>query len=281
MELNKILFPAPKPSYTENLFSGEIIWVPRNKHKFLPPIPCLFLSSARGSSKVLIYFHGNAEDLGTSYELLCHLSSALRMHVIGMEYPGYGVYKGQCSELRLLQDTEDLYDYLTTTMQISGSNLILFGRSIGTGPATWLASHKQVGCLLLMSGYTSIRQVAKNIVGKLLMYFIKDRFRNIDWIKQITIPTFIVHGQSDTLISYEQSVELHKNCKSPNTLLLPENMNHNEFDFFDDLTIPFSIFLTQCGISVEFHDSGLLEFPSDVFISPYESRSGSQVSNIC
>jgi len=278
MELNKLLFPAPRPSYSTNLFSGEIIWIPRSKFKMHPPIPCLFLSTARGSSKVLIYFHGNAEDLGTSYELLCHLSSALRMHVIGVEYPGYGVYRGQSSELRILQDVEDLYEYLTTKMRIPSHNLILFGRSIGTGPATWLASQKQVGCLLLMSGYTCIRQVAKSIAGKLLMYFIKDRFRNIDWIKKVTSPTFIVHGQSDTLIPFEQSIALHRNLKAPNSLLLPENMNHNEFDFFDDLTIPFSIFLTQCGITVEYTDSGYLEFPSEVFISPYDSEYTNRLS---
>lgn len=82
---------------------------------------------------------------------------------------------------------------------------------------------------------------------------------------------FIVHGQSDTLIPYEESIKLHKNCKSFCSLLLPETMNHNEFDFFDDLTIPFSTFLLQCGISFEFSiENGFLNFPSDLFTPPNE-----------
>ena len=65
--------------------------------------------------------------------------------------------------------------------------------------------------------------------------------------------------------------KLHKNCKSFCSLLLPETMNHNEFDFFDDLTIPFSTFLLQCGISFEFSiENGFLNFPSDLFTPPNE-----------
>jgi pimeloyl-ACP methyl ester carboxylesterase len=203
-----------------------------------------------------------------SYELLCHLSNALRMHVIGVEYPGYGVYGGQSNEKRILQDAESVYDYLINQLKITEDQIILFGRSIGTGPATWLASEKKVGALLLMSGYTSIRQVAKSIAGKFLMYFIKDRFRNIDWIKKVTVPVFIVHGQSDTLIPYQHSLELHRNCKGPNSLLLPENMNHNEFDFFDDLTIPFSLFLSKFGLNTDFESPGRIEFPSELFSDP-------------
>lgn len=283
MEFNRLLFPAPKPSYSANLFPGEFIAIPRKVSKGPTPIPCLFLSTARGSSKTMIYFHGNAEDLGMSYELLCHLSSALRMHVIGVEYPGYGIYKGKCTEKKILSDSGDIYNYLTQVMGVKGEDIILFGRSIGTGPATWLASEKKVGGLLLMSGYTCIREVAKSIAGKVFMYFIKDRFRNIDWIKKVTVPVFIVHGQSDTLIPYDQSIRLYKNCNSPSSLLLPESMNHNEFDFFDDLTIPFSIFLTQCGITYEFGpDNGFIKFPADIFFQydkPEDSTLRSETFN--
>lgn len=45
-----------------------------------------------GSSKIFVYFHANAEDLGRSYKLLTFIHKYLQMHVIAMEYPGYGVY---------------------------------------------------------------------------------------------------------------------------------------------------------------------------------------------
>ena len=46
-----------------------------------------------GSSKLLIYFHANAEDLGTSYQFLNYLRQILRINIIAPEYPGYGIYQ--------------------------------------------------------------------------------------------------------------------------------------------------------------------------------------------
>ena len=55
-------------------------------------IPCLFMRYESGSSKIFLYFHANAEDLGRSYKLLTYIHKYLQVHVIAMEYPGYGVY---------------------------------------------------------------------------------------------------------------------------------------------------------------------------------------------
>ena len=45
-----------------------------------------------GASKVLLYFHGNAEDVGLSADLLDHLMPTLKIHILAVEYPGYGIY---------------------------------------------------------------------------------------------------------------------------------------------------------------------------------------------
>jgi hypothetical protein len=58
------------------------------------PIPCMYLPYSQGSSKILIYFHGNAEDVGLATELLDYVRSLLRVHVLAIEYPGYGIYDG-------------------------------------------------------------------------------------------------------------------------------------------------------------------------------------------
>ena len=55
-------------------------------------IPCLFLKYESGSSKIFLYFHANAEDLGRAYRFLTYIHVYLKMHVIAVEYPGYGVY---------------------------------------------------------------------------------------------------------------------------------------------------------------------------------------------
>ena len=122
---------------------------------------------------------------------------------------------------------------------------------MGSGPGTELAATRNPGILLLMSAYTSIRSVAKSIAGKMLQYVIAERFRNLDLIKEVTCPTFLIHGQKDNLIPFSHSEELHAACQGPCSLILPKEMDHNEFDFFEDLSQPFYLFLLQCGISVQ------------------------------
>jgi len=55
-------------------------------------LPCLFLPYLKGSTKLIIFFHGNAEDIGISYEMLDHMRTALKINVLAVEYPGYGIY---------------------------------------------------------------------------------------------------------------------------------------------------------------------------------------------
>jgi hypothetical protein len=38
--------------------------------KMIHHIPCLFLPSEDKASKMIIYFHGNAEDIGLAFDLL-------------------------------------------------------------------------------------------------------------------------------------------------------------------------------------------------------------------
>mmetsp|Transcript_267 Transcript_267/g.279 ORF Transcript_267/g.279 Transcript_267/m.279 type:complete len:272 (+) Transcript_267:22-837(+) len=268
MELNSFIFPAPSPSYTVISFPGELLKIPRLKGK-RQGIPCIFLPFSRGSSKILLYFHGNAEDLGQAYEMLNHTRNTLMVHVLALEYPGYGIYKGKPSASRILEDSENVFNYLTNVLKISPTNIFIFGRSIGAGPAVWLGAEKNPGALLLMSAYTSIRAVAKNIAGSLLMYFVKERFRNIDLMPKVKCPCFLVHGQNDTLIPYQHSQILHELCGGPSNLLLPSKMDHNGFDFFEDLTLPFTAFLIHCGISTvpESLQNAFISFPDELFYS--------------
>ena len=78
-----------------------------------------------------------------------------------MEYPGYGIYDGSPDAYQILIDAETVYDYLTKVLSIPESSIILFGRSIGTGPATYLASKNNPCSLLLMSPFKSIRDIVK------------------------------------------------------------------------------------------------------------------------
>ena len=126
-----------------------------------------------------------------------------------MEYPGYGLYKGTATEAQILEDAEIVYDFLMSNLRIQPHQIILFGRSIGSGPSTYLASKKNVGALILMSPFTSIRSVVRDLAGSWAQFLIKERFNNLEAISKVICPTFLVHGQRDSLISYLHSEKLH------------------------------------------------------------------------
>ena len=55
----------------------------------------MFLPCSQKSSKIMLFFHGNGEDIGLAKELLEYISSIIRVHIIAVEYPGYGIYQGK------------------------------------------------------------------------------------------------------------------------------------------------------------------------------------------
>ncbi len=56
--------------------------IPPGQKNILPAIPCLYLEYAKGSDKIMIYFHGNAEDIGYSFELADSLRRELKVFFI-------------------------------------------------------------------------------------------------------------------------------------------------------------------------------------------------------
>jgi hypothetical protein len=72
---------------------------------------------------------------------------------------------------------------------------------MGGGPASFLAGNFNPGALLLMSTYTSIRQVAGDGFG-FLKYFVSERFENLKMVQRCKMPTFILHGQADEVIAF-------------------------------------------------------------------------------
>jgi esterase/lipase len=257
MELDWLVFPTPDTSYTTEKSNGELIYVSKKLKKegseefeIERSIPCLYLRSTNNSicPKYALFFHGNAEDINLAYEILNHIRFTLSINVLAPEYPGYGIYPGRPSQDQIFEDSLIVYEYLTETLKVSSNNIIIFGRSLGTSPSTYLASKREVTALILISPMMSIQYVVRDILGKLVSYTMKDKFENYKMIEFVSCPILIIHGQNDTLIKYYHSTELYNKAKAPCELILPENMDHNEFDFFQEFSEPLLDFISRNAI---------------------------------
>ena len=199
-----------------------------------------------------------------------------------MEYPGYGIYKGRASSQKLLQDAYIVYNYITKSGW-AAENIMLLGRSIGSGPATWLAMKHKVGGLVLISPYTSIKSAAKYLLGSFFSFFIADRFHNIKYIAKCQCPALIIHGRGDMMLPYTMSEmlfdKLNPEVKSLSRLFISESMEHNSYNMKEDVIKPLKLF--KWAIFEKYIDilnCQLPTFTPDLFATPldinYTSKRG-------
>lgn len=217
-----------------------------------------------GSSKLIIYFHANAEDLGLCYDMLDHIRQTMRINLLIPEYPGYGIYtkvrkaknKRRSYELvdgegeqpltpsseQIRQDAECVYHFIVNTFPfIEERDIILMGRSMGSGPAIHLGGKFSPNSLIVVSPYTSIKNLAYEKVS-FLSSFIQEQFNNEEAIKKVSQETKVlfIHGKKDMLIPHSHSEQLRANLDPSiqSELSLSDQMTHNEFEFFIDLIRP-------------------------------------------
>merc|ERR1719414_2538288 len=144
-----------------------------------------------------------------------------KMNVMAVEYPGYGLLSHLHScEASVKETVLTAFRFILDELKVAYEQIILFGRSMGSGPTVYLASRFPVGGLILVAAFASVREAAKSLVGGLLARVLEERFPNIALIGNVSCPTLIIHGEKDSLVSPSHSVALFKNCRAPRKLLI-------------------------------------------------------------
>ena len=137
------------------------------------------------------------------------MSEYLNVNVMIIEYPGYGLYtgNGNASEAKINADSEYVYRFILQDTGMDEKNILIFGRSMGGGPACFIASNFNPGALMLMSRYTSIKAVTADKVG-FFKFLVAERFTNLEAVKKAIMPTFILHGMADDVIPFHHGQTL-------------------------------------------------------------------------
>ena len=172
---------------------------------------------------VILYSHGNAEDLGHLIPFLDETSER-GFQIIAYDYPGYGLSEGKPSESGCYEAIDATYQYLVKELKIDPTRIVVWGRSLGTGPSCYLASRSPVGGLLLETPFLSAFRTITEI--PVLPW---DRFRNLDRLSSIKCPSLVVHGDSDEVIPFRHGKRVHQGLPEPKSFLKIENASHNDF----------------------------------------------------
>ena len=217
-------------------------------------IPCLYYRYCLGSNKLILYFHANAEDLGMISIIISQLSQYLKVNVLAVEYPGYGIYKGNPTSSLLYEDADIIYNYIEERLNYKPKDVFVMGRSIGSGPACYIAANKPIGGLILVSAFKSIKAVVKSAFGKLAAFFIAERFKNIELIKKIECPILFIHGKKDKMIPIEHCLDMAEVCKAlgkKHEIQINEEMGHNNVSTLQDVCMPFVKFIKKFNIEIK------------------------------
>jgi abhydrolase domain-containing protein 17 len=170
----------------------------------------------------ILYSHGNAVTLGDVYPELVDFQS-WGFSVFSYDYRGYGLSAGKPSVAKAYADADAAYDYLVNTLKVSPDRIIIFGRSVGSGPSTYLASRHPIAGLILESAFTSTFRVVVPI--KILPF---DKFPNQERLAQIRRPILVIHGTQDQVIPFSHGQVLYQTAHDPKTFLQIDGADHND-----------------------------------------------------
>jgi len=233
--MSSLLFQPPRPT---RLKESKLVWL---NTKYGSRIPGFYLERSKGAI-TLLYSHANAEDLGTVYPWIKFLSKSLDVNIFAYDYSGYGLSSKydnnigkeperlQPSEDHCYADIDAAFHYLTVERRISSSNIVLYGRSLGSGPSCYLASRlafegRSIAGLILHAPFLSVFRIIIESGCTLP----GDKFPNIDRAPDIRCPVFVIHGTKDKIVPITHGERILEAvppqfCAKP---LFIEGMGHN------------------------------------------------------
>ena len=148
-----------------------------------------------GQPHALLYWGGNGEAVAAGAEVfakgLPHYSTYL------IDYRGYGRSSGVPTESGILSDALLIYD----TIKAKHQSVSLFGRSLGTGVACYVASQRPADKLVLVTPYDSIENVARDRYPIFpLSLLVKDKYDSLSRVPLIKADTIILIAEHDTVV---------------------------------------------------------------------------------
>jgi len=224
-----IYFPdrsRPNP-VAAGLEGVEVIAVQPEKESF--SLEGWYIAPRDPGKKVILYFHGN----GGSIKLRAPRAKALADAGYGVllaEYRGYGGNPGKPSEDGFYADAVAYYNWLVQQGNYRDQDIVIYGESLGTGVASWLASIKpNFAGVILEAPYTSMTDLARlRFLFLPVDLLLKDRYTTHARLSAITSPMLILHGQRDMVVPVRHGQRVFDLAHQPKSIKIFPSAGHND-----------------------------------------------------
>ena len=186
-----------------------------------------------GKAEIVLYFHGNAGDL-SNWQFIAEDFVSIGYNFLIIDYREYGKSSGEITEAGLYEDAEAAYRWIISKGFLQ-QDIIIYGRSIGTGVAADLASKHAIKGLILESPYMSLKKLANQKAPYLLpSLFLQFHFNNIDKINSVKSPILFFHGAKDSLIPVSHTNELYEKFEGKKSRVIIQEGTHNDLNSFSE-----------------------------------------------
>lgn len=193
----RMRLPAPR---TAGLADGERVEVATSDGVVLSGwyLPARGASRLTGPAPGLIWFYGNMETVAALGPVIGWLRPPA-VAVLALDYRGYGENAGRPSEAGLYLDAEAAWAYLASRRDVDPARIAVYGRSVGSVPALYLATTHPVRSVVLDSPFSSAADMARLHYGFLPPFLVRLSMNNLERARRLEAPLLVFHGTADRI----------------------------------------------------------------------------------
>ena len=176
----------------------------------------------------VVYFHGNGGNLSVWSDVLVGIVEH-GYEVIAVDYRGFGLSTGTPTEHGLYRDVDATVDAVNGKLRRANVPLVYWGRSIGTAMAAYAASRRAPDGVILEAGFPNARAIFQDSPVMLALTLLATyRFPTADWMREVTAPALVLHGDQDSVIPYSLGQRLYESLPGPKRFVTIAGGDHND-----------------------------------------------------
>jgi uncharacterized protein len=175
----------------------------------------------------LLLCHGNAGNIGDRV-LHAELLTAVGFDVMLFDYSGYGRSAGSPDEDQTYRDARAARECLLRQPRVDPARVYYLGESLGGAIAIELAvAHPPAG-LVLLSTFTSVRDMARAHYKVIPPALVPDAYPSLDRIRDLHVPLLVLHGDRDDIVPLDQGQKLFDAAPGPKQMRTFPGAGHND-----------------------------------------------------
>jgi len=165
----------------------------------------------------VLFLHGNAATIASRVNIARYRELRdLGLNVVAPEYRGFGGLAGVPSEAALAADARVAFDYLTNTLHVSPTRIVIYGWSLGSAVAVHLASQVQAGAVILEGAPASLVALGQQHYPLFpIRYLMRNPFESVVRIQRVTAPLLFLHSPEDDVVPIAEGQRLYDAAPSP------------------------------------------------------------------